>query len=60
VSTIHPKAGGAALGGTVGVLVVAIIDSFHGVHLDPALPAAISAFTAALGAFLAPGPPTGP
>lgn len=53
ISAVHPKAGAAALGGTAGTLLVLLLESF-GVHMAPALPAAIAAFTGALTSFLWP------
>ena len=58
--TIHPKTSGAALGTALGILIVAVLDSIHGISLAPELPAAISGFLATLGAFLAPGDVTVP
>lgn len=51
---IHPKAAGTALGSSLGVLIVAILHSFHGVSLAPEANAAIPGFLATLGAFLVP------
>lgn len=53
--TIHPKTSGAAVGSALGVLIVAVLQSFHGVHLAPELPGAITGFLAILGAWFAPG-----
>lgn len=55
LSSIHPKTGGAAVGGTLGTLIMAILST-TGVHVAPELPAAVSAFLAALGAYLSPTP----
>ena len=55
-SPIHSKVGGAAVGGTVGVLIVAILQSC-GVHVTTELPAATTAFCSAVGGWLAPSSP---
>lgn len=54
--TIHPKTSAAALGGALGLVVVGVVDSLHGVTLAPELSAAIPTFLSTLGAFLAPSP----
>lgn len=61
-SLIHPKTSGAALGGSLGVLIAAILHSISGVHLSPEAYAAIPTFLSTLGAYLAPGatPPPPP
>lgn len=51
---IHPKTSGAALGGSLGVLMVAVLQSISGVHMSPELPAAITGFLSILGAYFAP------
>lgn len=51
---IHPKTGGAALGGSLGLVIVSVLASVHGVHLTPEANAAIPTFLSTLGAFLAP------
>jgi hypothetical protein len=55
-TNIHPKTSAAALGGSGGFLIVAILGSVHGVHLSPAADAAIPTFLSTLGAYLAPSP----
>lgn len=54
---VHPKTSGAAVGSALGVLIVAILTSIHGVHLSTELPAAITGFLAIFGAWIAPGAP---
>lgn len=54
--TIHPKTSAAALGGSAGIVLVAVLGSIHGVHLSPEANAAIPTFLATLGAFLSPSP----
>lgn len=58
--TIHPKTSGAAVGGALGTLIVAVLASIHGVDLTAAAYAAIPAFLSTLGAWLVPAPATTP
>lgn len=58
--TIHPKTSGAALGSSLGIVIVIVLDSIHGVHLAAGADAAIPGFLSTLGAFLFPSPDTGP
>lgn len=53
---IHPKTALASVFGSLGVLIVAVLASIHGVHLSAEANAAIPAFLAAFGAWLAPSP----
>lgn len=55
--TVYPKATLAAVGGTLGVLIAAVLASIHGLGLAPPVYAAIPAFLSTLGAWLAPNPP---
>lgn len=50
---IHPKTGGAAIGGAVGTVIVGILETIP-VHIAAALAAGIPALLSSLGAFLAP------
>lgn len=52
---VHPKTSGASLGGSLGLVIVAVLESIRGVHIVPELAAAIPSFLATLGAFLSPG-----
>jgi hypothetical protein len=52
--TIHPKTSASALGGALGLLLVSVLDSIHGINLSTAATAAIPAFLSTLGAFLSP------
>lgn len=54
--TIHPKTGGAALGSALGLVIVGVLGSIHGVHLTDVANGAIPAFLSTLGAFLFPAP----
>lgn len=54
-AAIHPKTSGAALGSALGLLIVSVLGSVHGVHLSDAANAAIPGFLATLGAYVAPG-----
>lgn len=51
---IHPKTSGAAVGSSLGVLIVAVLGSIHGVHLTASADGAIPAFLGILGAWLVP------
>lgn len=55
---IHPKTSAAALGGALGLLIVAVLGSIHGVSLSAEANAAIPAFLSALGSWLSPSPDT--
>lgn len=57
-TTIHPKTGGAAIGGALGVLLVAIANSIHGVHIPQGVTDGIAAFLPIAGAYLTPSPDT--
>lgn len=54
MTSIHPKTGGAAIGGALGTVIVTILGSFHGINLSDAANGAIPAFLATLGAWLFP------
>lgn len=56
--TIHPKTGGAAIGGAVGVLLVAIANSIHHVHIPGGVADAFLALLPIVGAYLTPSPDT--
>lgn len=63
MKTIHPKTSASALGGALGLLLVSVLDSIHGIGLGTAATAAIPAFLSTLGAFLSPAaedPPVPP
>lgn len=53
---IHPKTSGAGLGVALGVLIVSILGSIHGVHLTPAANAAIPSFLGIVWSYLTPSP----
>lgn len=53
---IHPKTSGAALGGSLGLVIVSVLASVHGVHLTAEANAAIPTFLGTAGAFFVPGP----
>lgn len=53
---IHPKTSASAIGGSLGLLIVTVLGSFHGIHLTAAADAAIPMFLSTLGAWLAPSP----
>ena len=53
--TIHPKTSAAAVGGSLGVVIVSVLGSIHGIHLSAEANAAIPTFLSTLGAWLAPG-----
>lgn len=55
-TNIHPKTSASALGGALGFLIVAVLDSLHGVNLSTAASAAIPTFLSTLGAYVAPSP----
>jgi hypothetical protein len=52
---IHPKTSAAAIGASLGVVIVGVLESIHGVHLTGELTAAIPALLSSLGSWLAPG-----
>ncbi len=58
MTTIHPKTAGAAIGSALGVLLLAIVQTLHGVHLPQGVTDAIAAFLPIVGAYLAPAPDT--
>ena len=51
---IHPKTSGAAVGAALGLMIVSVLGSFHGVHLTDEANAAIPGFLASVGAWLVP------
>lgn len=53
---IHPKTALAAVLSSLGVVIVAVLASIHGVHLSAEANAAIPAFLGVLGAYLGPSP----
>jgi hypothetical protein len=55
---IHPKTSGAALGSALGILIVSVLGSIHGIHLTAAADAAIPSFLGALWSYLTPAPET--
>lgn len=55
--TFHPKTSGAAVGASLGTVIVSILASIHGIHLTPEANAAIPTFLALLGSFLVEDPP---
>lgn len=55
MNAIHPKTSAAGLGAALGVVIVSVLASINGVHLSAEANAAIPAFLASLGAWLAPG-----
>lgn len=60
MSPIHPKTGGAAVGAALATFVVALLNSFHGIHVPADVATAGGGLVAALGAFLAPAGPSAP
>lgn len=56
--TIHPKTGGAAIGAAAGILLVAIANTIHSVHVPYTVADAIGAFLPVVGAYLTPSPDT--
>lgn len=52
--TIHPKTSGAALGAALGLLIVSVLGSVHGVNLTSAAQAAIPGFLSTAGAWIVP------
>ena len=51
---IHPKTSGAAVGTALGILIVAVLHSVPGIHLQPEADAAIPSFLGVLAAWLTP------
>ena len=45
--TLHPKTSAAAVGGSLGVVIVSVLGSIHGIHLSPEANAAIPTFLSA-------------
>jgi hypothetical protein len=56
--TLHPKAAGAAFFAALGTVVVGVLQSIKGVHLQPTLDAAIPALLSSFGAWVMPSPAT--
>lgn len=56
--SVHPKTGGAAVGVALGSLIVAVLNSIHGVHLTDQAAAAIPSFLSLIGAWIVPAPET--
>ena len=54
--TLHPKTSAAAVGGSLGVVIVSVLGSIHGMNLSPEANAAIPAFLSALGSWLTSDP----
>jgi hypothetical protein len=52
--TLHPKTSAAAVGGALGVVIVSVLGSIHGIHLSPEANAAIPTFLSTLGSWLTP------
>jgi len=57
---IHPKTSAAGLGGSLGVLIVSVLATIHGVHLGAAAQAAIPTFLSTVFAYFAPAQQTVP
>lgn len=55
MKSIHPKTSAAGLGAALGVVIVSVLSSIHGVHLSAEANAAIPGFLSSLGAWAAPG-----
>lgn len=51
---LHPKTSAAVVGGSLGVVIVSVLSSIHGIHLSPEANAAIPTFLSAIGSWFTP------